>query len=117
MVTDEMVQALKSVTALDENYPLKTLIEFVLGKSTKQMKDYGFDKLPGFGQGKGKEEVFWSSVFRQALLNNLVRKDIESYGTIKLTEEGAAFLKKSTTFEIPIDHDLKGIGRRYAGGG
>ena len=107
VVTDEMVQALKSVTALDENYPLKTLIEFVLGKSTKQMKDYGFDKLPGFGQGKGKEEVFWSSVFRQALLNNLVRKDIESYGTIKLTEEGAAFLKKPTTFEIPIDHDFE----------
>ena len=106
-VTEAVVSALQAVKTLDENYPLKTLIEFVLGKETKQMKDYEFTELPGFGEGKGKEEVFWSSVFRQALLNNLVRKDIESYGTIKITEEGEAFLKKPHKFEIPLDHDFE----------
>jgi len=106
-VTEEIGQALRAVRELDENYPLKTLTEFVLGKETKQMKDYEFTKLPSFGVGKGKEEVFWSSVFRQALLNNLVRKDIESYGTIKVTEQGAAFLEQPTKFEIPIDHDFE----------
>ncbi len=106
-VTQEVVQALQAVLALDQNYPLKTLIEFVLGKETKQMKDYGFTDLPGFGMGKGREEVFWSSVFRQSLLNNLLRKDIESYGTIKITGEGEAFLAKPVKFEIPIDHDFE----------
>ena len=106
-VTDSVVHALEAVKTLDQNYPLKTLIEFVLGKETKQMKDYEFTDLPGFGVGKDKEEVFWSSVFRQALLNNLLRKDIESYGTIKITEEGEAFLKSPRPFEIPIDHDFE----------
>ena len=71
------------------------------------MKDYEFTDLPGFGVGKGKEEVFWSSVFRQALLNNLLRKDIESYGTIKITDEGETFLQSPRPFEIPIDHDFE----------
>jgi len=106
-VKDKMIEALKAVKQLDENYPLKTLIEFVLGKETKQMKDYKFVKRAGFGVAKGEEEVLWSSIFRQALLNNLVRKDIESYGTIKMTEQGEAFLKKPTAFEIPIDHDFE----------
>ncbi len=106
-VKTEIVQALKAVKRLDENYPLKTLIQFVMGKSTKQMIDYKFDQREGFGVGKEKEEVFWSSVFRQALLNNLVRKDIESYGTIRMTEEGEAFLANPTAFEIPIDHDFE----------
>ena len=106
-VKDKLIAALKATKALDENYPLKTLIEFVLGKETKQMKDYKFTERPGFGSAKGEDEVLWSSIFRQALLNNLVRKDIESYGTIKMTPEGEAYLKNPTSFEIPIDHDFE----------
>ncbi|NJC28209.1 RecQ family ATP-dependent DNA helicase [Neolewinella antarctica] len=106
-VKDKVVAALKAVKQLDENYPLKTLIEFVLGKETKQMKDYKFTQRAGFAVGKGEEEVLWSSIFRQTLLNNFVRKDIESYGTIKMTEQGEAFLKKPVKFEIPIDHDFE----------
>ncbi len=106
-VGEEMAQALRAVLALDQNYPLKTLIQFVLGEENKQMRDYGFTELDGFGSGKGREEVFWSSVFRQALLNNLVRKDIESYGTIKITGEGEAFLANPGSFQIPIDHNFE----------
>ena len=106
-VKDKMAHALKAVKQLDQNYPLKTLIEFVLGKETKQMKDFKFTKREGFGVAKGEDEVLWSSIFRQALLNNLVRKDIESYGTIKITEEGEQWLKKPSSFEIPIDHDFE----------
>ncbi|MEL6273783.1 MAG: ATP-dependent DNA helicase RecQ, partial [Bacteroidota bacterium] len=41
-VKTELTQAITAVLELDENYPLKTLIEYLLGKDTKQMKDYGF---------------------------------------------------------------------------
>jgi len=86
---DKIVAALKAVKQLDQNYPLKTLIEFVLGKETKQMKDYRFTERAGFGS------------------NNLVRKDIESYGLIKITDAGEEFIKNPTSFQIPIDHDFE----------
>lgn len=106
-VSKELQQALQAVLDLDQNYGLKTLSNYLLGKETQEIKGFGFDKRPQFGVGKEKDDTFWSSVFRQALLNNLLRKDIESYGLIKLTDAGAEFLKKPHTFEIPIDHNFE----------
>lgn len=104
-VKEEMVQALKTVLELDENYGIKTLVDFTLGKETKELLDFGFDQKPLFGVGKEKDDNFWSSVFRQALLHNLLHKDIESYGKLKMTEKGRAFIKQPHSFLIPLNHD------------
>ncbi len=104
-VTAEMKQALEAVQALEENYKIKTLVDFVMGRPTKEMKDYRFDKKPLFGVGKHKEEIFWHSVFRHAILNELIRKDIETYGVLKMTDKGLDFLKKLYDVKIPINHD------------
>ncbi|MBL7790733.1 MAG: HRDC domain-containing protein, partial [Saprospiraceae bacterium] len=59
-----------------------------------------------FAVGAGKDENLWSSVFRQAMLNGLLRKDIESYGLLKLTEKGHEFIKKPHSFLIPINNNF-----------
>ncbi|PHI18879.1 DNA helicase RecQ [Lewinellaceae bacterium SD302] len=106
-VKEEMTLALNAVRELDENYPMQLLMKFVMGEKTKQIKDFQFDKRPFFGEGSGKDETFWSSVYRQALLNNLLRKDIETYGLLKMTEQGENFLAQPREFMIPIDHDFE----------
>ncbi len=106
-VKGEMTIGLKSILQLDENYGIKTLINFVRGKDTKEVKDFGFNQKPLFGAGKDKDPTFWSSVFRQAILNDLARKDIESYGLLKMTDKGRAFLEKPHSFKIPIDHNYE----------
>ena len=103
----EMAQALKAVIELDNNYPIKTMIEFMRGTVTKQIKDFGFDQREGFGVGAHKDETFWSSVFRQALLNNLLRKDIETYGIMKANPKAHEFVANPQPFLIPIDHDFE----------
>ena len=105
-VKKEMQQALMTVVDLDENFGVKTLMEFLTGKATKEMKDYRFDQKELFGIGKDKEENFWSSVIRQGLLNDLLRKDIESYGLIKITAKGRTFIEKPYSFKIPLNHDF-----------
>lgn len=106
-VKTEMIQALQAVQALDENFGIKTLVDFVRGKGTKEMKDFGFDQKELFGAGKEKDQTFWSSVFRQALLNDLLRKDIESYGLLKMTEKGLDYLAKPTVMEMPLNHNYE----------
>ncbi len=106
-VKEEMTAALSAVKEVDENYSLKTLLEYIQGQETKQIKDYGFHQRPSFGKGRTQGETFWSSVFRQALLNNFLIKDIETYGVLKLSEEGRAFIENPRSFEIPIDHDFE----------
>lgn len=105
-VKKEVSYALKAVKELKENYGIKTMIDFVIGKESKVIKDFNFDRKPFFAVGKDKDETFWNSVFRQAIVNNLLYKDIETYGLLRLTEEGRKFMEKPKSFKIPIDHNF-----------
>lgn len=105
-VKKEMQQALRSIVDLDENFGVKTIVEYIMGRDTKEMKDYRFDQKSLFGAGKDKDENFWSSVLRQAMLNDLIYKDIESYGLLKMTPKGHAFIEKPHSFQIPLNHDF-----------
>ncbi|MCI4648389.1 DNA helicase RecQ [Phaeodactylibacter sp.] len=104
-VKDDVVLAIKAVNELDENYDIKVMVDFVRGHASKVIKDFSFDKRPLYAAGKGHDATYWSSVFRQTILNDLLRKDIETYGLLKITEKGEAFLKKPQPFKIPIDHN------------
>ena len=101
----EIHLVLKVVRDLHEKNMIKPLVEFLLGKQTKEMKDFRYTDHPLFGKGEEKDELFWHSIIRQALLNNLLYKDIELYGVIKLTEDGKRFLKKPWSIPISINND------------
>jgi ATP-dependent DNA helicase RecQ len=105
-VKNEMSIALQSVKELDENFGIKSIIDFIVGNETKEVMDFGFNKKQLFGNGKDKDENFWSSVLRQAMLNGLINKDIESYGLLKMTSRGIEFIKNPYPFQIPLNHDF-----------
>ena len=112
-VRNEMKLALQVVSATKENYLVSLLVEFITGKGTKEIKDYGFDEYDLFGKGADKDPLFWHSIFRQGILHGLLLKDIEQYGVIKLTEAGRKFIGKptsikiaiNTNFDAPVDSD------------
>jgi len=101
----EMKHAIEAIIQLNENNRIKPMISFLTGKVTKEVSDYGLDKLSLFGVGKNEEDHFWNSVLRQGLLMNLIRKEIENYGILKVTDAGRAFIKSPTKFEIPMNHN------------
>ena len=60
----------------------------------KENRDFNFNKLERYAAGKNQEANFWFSVFRHALLNEFLYKDIESYGLLKMTDKGKQFVSK-----------------------
>ncbi len=48
--------------------------------------------------------IFGIHLIRQMLLENLIQKDIEDYGVLKITKTGESFLKKPTSFKIALNH-------------
>ena len=107
-VKEEVAIALEAVEELKENFVTKTLVGFLMGYVSKDLKDYGYNKSEFFGEGKEKNDVFWQSIFQQALLDNLIVKDIEQYGVLKLTDAGRAFIKSPKSFKIAINRDYSG---------
>lgn len=105
-VKNEVKQALEVVLRLKEGYTTKVMVDFLMGKSTKEMTEYEFDKLEGYGTGAEKGEVFWYSILRQALLAGLLQKEIENYGVLKVTPQGKNYIQKPKSLKIPINRDF-----------
>lgn len=97
---DNVVKALKTVKALEERFATDYTVHIITGKATPQVKMFRHEGLPVFGIGAGEPEHYWSSIIRQMLLANLIRKDIEDYGLLKMTPLGEKFLKKPASFKI-----------------
>jgi hypothetical protein len=49
---------------------------------------------------KSTDDHFWNSVLRQALLHNLIIKDIENYGVIKLSDKEENFWRSRISIMI-----------------
>ncbi|MBK7810703.1 MAG: ATP-dependent DNA helicase RecQ [Saprospiraceae bacterium] len=104
-VKEELILALNTVLALNQNFTIKPLTEFLCGINTKDILDYELDRHELFGQGKDRGNLFWYSLFRQAILMGYIIKDIETYGILKMSDAGHEYLKKPKKVEITINHD------------
>lgn len=91
---------LDAVTELQEQQKAKHLCAFIAGNVTAEIKSYRHDQLPLFGKGSERDEHFWNAVIRQSLVGGFISKDIETYGTIKLTEKGIAFRDNPVSFML-----------------
>jgi ATP-dependent DNA helicase RecQ len=61
--------------------------------------------LAGYGSGKAHDEHFWNAAIRQVCLHGLLYKDIETFGILKITEEGRAFMKNPNSISLMKEHD------------
>jgi ATP-dependent DNA helicase RecQ len=104
-VQEEMVQALSAILELKENYLMKTVVDFLLGNETKEMRDFRFIQSENFGIGDERDENFWTSVLRHAIINNLAYKEIEEFGILKVTPEGRQYIENPYPIQITINHN------------
>lgn len=100
----DVVKMLKVIKALDERFTTDYVVNVVMGKLTPQINIYRHDALPVFGIGNDKDAHLWNSLVRQMLLENLIKKDIEEYGLLKMTEKGEKFIKKPVSFKIVLNN-------------
>ncbi|MCU7550970.1 DNA helicase RecQ [Chitinophagaceae bacterium LB-8] len=100
----EVVKMLNTIVALDERFATEYTLQIVTGHLTPQIKMFRHDSIEVFGIGKDQPSHFWNSLIRQMLLENLLKKDIEEYGVLKITEKGHAFLQKPKSFQIVLNN-------------
>jgi ATP-dependent DNA helicase RecQ len=101
---DNAVKVLKTIKALDERFATTYVVNILTGKLTPQIQMFRHDGISEFGIGREEPEHFWNSLIRQVLLEDLLKKDIEEYGVLKLTKKGEDFLKKPRSFKIVLNN-------------
>ena len=104
---DEIKLALQVVADTNERVNIPNVINILIGRKSADITANNLDKIKIFGKGTNHDMVFWNSVVRKAILLNLLEKDIEQYGVLKLTEEGKKFVKKPVSSKIVLNHKFE----------
>ena len=104
--TEAVTLALQTVKLTNERFGLNHLVNVIRGVEDEYVKSYSHSDLAVFGKGANEETDYWKSVIRQALIYQLLEKDIDNIGALKISERGAAFLKKPHAIELARDHDF-----------
>ncbi|MFY8096477.1 MAG: DNA helicase RecQ [Flavobacterium sp.] len=102
---EEVVTLLEVVRDTKELFKPKEVILALVGKINAIIKAQKIDTLPCFGSGSAHDEKYWMALIRQVLVAGLITKDIESYGVLKLSSKGEAFIAKPYSFLMTEDHE------------
>ena len=107
-------QLLKTVDAIKERLKAKEIVKIIVGESNTLIKQHKAESLEVYGQGTAKSKHFWHSVIRQAMVQKLITKEIETYGIIKISDKGRKFMINPQEFLLTEDHDYDAINAKNA---
>ena len=95
---------LQIVSNTHEKYKSKDLVNVIIGQENALIKSHRTNELPFFGKGSAHDTVYWMALIRQTLVVGYLRKDIETYGVLKLTPLGQEFIAHPKSFMMTEDH-------------
>jgi len=101
---EDVVTLLKVVKNTLQKYKAKEIVNTIVGKENALLTSHKTHLQPFFGSGKEKPSQYWMALIRQILFVNLIKKEIEQYGVIKLTKLGEEFIENPTSFMMTEDH-------------
>ncbi|HPE34168.1 MAG TPA: DNA helicase RecQ [Bacteroidales bacterium] len=96
---------LECVLEVKQLFKAKHIVNILVGRNTATLKSYKHHLIKSFGRGEEEDEKFWNAVIRQALISNLLVKDIDNYGLLKVSKKGFQFLDEPWSFMLTKDHD------------
>ena len=101
---DQVKLLLDTIANTHEKYKSKDLVNVITGQENALIKSHRTNEQPFFGEGKAHNALYWMALIRQTLVAGFTRKDIETYGVLKLTPKGRSFIEVPTTFMMTEDH-------------
>ncbi len=105
--TSDLKKVLEMIKSLGEKFRTKDLIAIIAGKESAVTKSYKLEQSDYFGFGKSESDNYWKSIIRQATVQDFLRKDIETYGVLKISEKGKDVIsgKYQEPFHIAEDRE------------
>lgn len=98
---------LLTIQLTKENFKDSYIKDVLYGHETQDIAERHHNELETFGICDEDDDIrIINAVISQAELAGYLKKNVEDYGVLKLTEKGRRFIKKPTTFMITKDNDF-----------
>ena len=104
--SDQVKLILDCVASFKEMHKAKFICNVICGVANSEVTTYKGHKNDLFAEGKDQDEKFWNAIIRQMVVRGLLRKEVETYGTLKLTDAGKAFMKKPESFMVVKEEEI-----------
>ena len=91
--TEAARKALSCVYKTGQRFGVNYVIDVLLGKDNKRIKQFEHNTISTYGIGKETHEQEWRSLFRQLIALGYLATDIEGHGAIKIEEQSRPLLR------------------------
>lgn len=90
--SDQIVLVLEVIQTVKQQFKEEHIVDIITGNKTTSIAKFKHNELKQFGEGEEFDAKFWSNIVRLAIFDNLIFKDIENYGLLRLTEKGEKYM-------------------------
>ncbi len=101
---EDVVKLLSVVKQTLQKYKSKDVVNTLVGKENALLTSHKTHLQPFFGIGKDRTAAYWMALIRQVLVVYFIKKEIEQYGVVKLTDKGLIYMDKPSSFLMTEDH-------------
>ncbi|MFS4456299.1 DNA helicase RecQ [Maribacter sp. 2304DJ31-5] len=101
---EDVLKLLKVVQGTSEKFKSKEIVNTLRGDSNAIIASHKTNEKDFFGIGSDKDKGHWMALVRQTLVAGLLKKEIEQYGVLRITDAGKEFMKEPSSFMMTKDH-------------
>mgnify|MGYP006089955183 FL=1 len=101
---EDVVKLLSVVKQTLQKYKSKEIVNTLVGKENALLTSHKTHLQPFFGIGKDRTAAYWMALIRQVLVVYFIKKEIEQYGVVKLTDKGLIYMDTPSSFLMTEDH-------------
>ena len=79
------------------------------GQENREIQDYKGTTSPFWKRGAEHDEKHWNGIIRQMLVLGLLRKEVETFGVLKITDRGMDFLTNPSPVMVAEERDYSDV--------
>jgi ATP-dependent DNA helicase RecQ len=106
---EEIHMVISAALEHKEAHKMQFLSAILIGEHNREVDDYDGDKSSFWERGKDKSDRYWNGIIRQAIVLGFLKKEIEKYGVLKITDKGQDFLMNPKTVMLSDERNYRDV--------
>ena len=103
---EPIVKLIKALTEINIPVQRQVLIDFLMGRRSRQIEEYELFDKEYFGVGETNDEDFWATIIDTAYENEFIKQMVTKKNALVPTSAGKKFAKKPKSVTIPDDESI-----------
>ena len=105
-VKDYITEILEQISKNNQTKKIKDLAKIMIALDITIPDEFYNQNKSNVDLKNSTEIIFWKSVIRNMMLNELIEKKVEDYGVIKILQKGKSFMNNPKSHLMSIDNNF-----------